>query len=74
MADAPSLLYALKLKLRRKYAADLPGLRKLSDEIFAQATEIVTITSGKVVTTRLPRGPRDPACAARVAARRRTSP
>lgn len=45
MADEPNLLYALKLKLRRKYASDLPGLKTLSDEVFAKATQTVTITS-----------------------------
>ena len=44
MAAEPNLLPALKLKLRRKYASDLVGLKKLSDEVFARATEVVTIT------------------------------
>lgn len=44
MAAEPDLKYALKLKLRRKYASDLVGLKRLSDEIFSQVTEQVTIT------------------------------
>ena len=43
MATDPTLLPALKLKLRRKFATDLNGLRRLSDEVFQQAQEQVTI-------------------------------
>lgn len=40
-----ALLATLKQYLRRRYAADLVGLRRLADETFADATETVTLTS-----------------------------
>lgn len=33
-----------KMRLGRKYATDLPGLKTLSDSIAAEASEVVTIT------------------------------
>lgn len=38
------LKLALKLKLRRKYANDLVGLKALSESVFAETTDVVTIT------------------------------
>jgi hypothetical protein len=40
-----NLQAALKSYLRRKYAADITGLRKEADRVFAEATETVTLTS-----------------------------
>ncbi len=34
-----------KMRLGRKYATDLPGLKTLSDAIAADASEVVTITA-----------------------------
>lgn len=40
-----NLQAALKPRLRRRYAQDLTGLKKLADETWASATETVTLTS-----------------------------
>lgn len=40
-----ALLPTLKQYLRRTYASDLVGLRRLADETFRDATETVTLTS-----------------------------
>jgi hypothetical protein len=40
-----NLQAALRSYLRRRYATDLTGLRRLADETFVAATDTVTLTS-----------------------------
>lgn len=49
MAADPNLLRALKANLRRRYAADLVGLKREADRVFPLATQAVTITTHSFV-------------------------